>query len=102
MAFQIASTNLVFEIGIVMWLLLGWRFTLAELVGGLVMIGFVGIAIRLVVSDEAVARAQQQADCGVQVPWRVTPRWTCRSTTDGRGGGASPARRGSRPSRTSS
>src|SRR5206468_3553037 len=34
MAFQFASTNLVFELGLVLWLLLGWQFTLAEFVGG--------------------------------------------------------------------
>ena len=38
MAFQFASTNLVFELGIVLWLFIGWRFTLAEFVGGLVLI----------------------------------------------------------------
>src|SRR5213083_607908 len=38
MAFQFASTNLVFELGIVMWIFLGWQFTLAELVGGVVLI----------------------------------------------------------------
>src|SRR5213596_3770096 len=38
MAFQFASTNLVFEIGIVIWVFLGWRFTLAEFVGGLILI----------------------------------------------------------------
>ena len=38
MAFQFASTNLVFELGIVLWLFLGWRFTLAEFAGGLVLI----------------------------------------------------------------
>src|ERR1019366_9297290 len=38
LAFQFASTNLVIELGIVMWVLLGWQFTLAEFIGGLVMI----------------------------------------------------------------
>ena len=37
-AFEIASTNLVVELGIIMALLLGWRFTLAEFVGGPIMI----------------------------------------------------------------
>src|SRR5579859_4767185 len=35
-AFEFASTNLVAELGIVIWVLLGWRFTLAELVGGVI------------------------------------------------------------------
>jgi hypothetical protein len=38
MAFQFASTNLVIELGIVMWLLLGWQFVLGEFVGGPLMI----------------------------------------------------------------
>jgi uncharacterized membrane protein YraQ (UPF0718 family) len=36
LAFQFASTNLVWELGLVIWILLGWRFTLAEFLGGAV------------------------------------------------------------------
>ncbi len=36
--FMFASTNLVFELGLVMWTLLGWQFALAEFVGGFIMI----------------------------------------------------------------
>src|SRR5919108_344187 len=50
MAFQFASTNLVFEIGIVIWVFIGWQFTLAEFVGGLVLIVLVWAPIRLLVS----------------------------------------------------
>src|SRR5215203_1989469 len=39
LAFQFASTNLVWELGLVLWVLIGWQFTLAEYLGGLVMIG---------------------------------------------------------------
>ena len=67
MAFQFASTNLVFELGIVMWIFLGWRFTLAEFVGGLLLIVLMWAALRLLVSrrteEEARARAQA-ADTG--------------------------------------
>ena len=45
MAFQFASTNLVFEIGIVMWIFLGWEFTLAEFVGGIFLITFMWAAV---------------------------------------------------------
>jgi uncharacterized membrane protein YraQ (UPF0718 family) len=38
LAFQFASTNLVWELGLVLWVLIGWQFTVAEYVGGLVMI----------------------------------------------------------------
>ena len=52
MAFQFASTNLVFELGIVLWLFIGWRFTLAEFVGGLVLIALMWIALRVLVTRE--------------------------------------------------
>jgi uncharacterized protein len=63
MAFQFASTNLVFEIGIVMWIFLGWEFTLAEFVGGLMLIALMWAAIRLFVTRrlEEEARAHAQA-----------------------------------------
>src|ERR671939_297424 len=38
MSFEFASTNLVFELGIVIWIFIGWQFTLAELVGGVLLI----------------------------------------------------------------
>src|ERR1700732_4373070 len=57
LAFQFASTNLVFELGIVLWVRIGWQFTLAEFVGGLVMIAVMTVLLRLFISrrleDEA-------------------------------------------------
>ncbi|GAA0196217.1 hypothetical protein GCM10009000_007060 [Halobacterium noricense] len=38
-AFMFASTNLVIEIGAVIWILLGWQFLLADITGGFVLIG---------------------------------------------------------------
>jgi uncharacterized membrane protein YraQ (UPF0718 family) len=63
MAFQFASTNLVFELGIAIWVLLGWRFTLAELVGGLVLIVCMWVLVRVLVSrrEEEEARLHAQA-----------------------------------------
>src|SRR5947199_6486763 len=52
MAFQFASTNLVFELGIVMWVFLGWKFTLAEFVGGIVLIVLMWLGIRLFVTRQ--------------------------------------------------
>ena len=59
LAFQFASTNLVFELGIAIWVLLGWHFTVAELVGGLILILVMWVLVRLLVSrrDEEAARA---------------------------------------------
>jgi uncharacterized protein len=66
MAFQFASTNLVFEIGIVIWIFLGWEFTLAEFVGGLILIGLMWAGIRLFVARrlEEEGRAHAQAAQG--------------------------------------
>jgi uncharacterized membrane protein YraQ (UPF0718 family)/YHS domain-containing protein len=67
MAFQFASTNLVFELGIVLWLFIGWRFTLAEFVGGLVLIAVMWIALRLLVTrerEEEIRTIAAGADAG--------------------------------------
>jgi len=65
MVFEIASTNLVIELGIIIWLLLGWQFTLAELVGGVVMIVIIAVLFRLFLRPRLVAGALAQADKGV-------------------------------------
>src|SRR5215475_3429888 len=59
MVFQFASTNLVFELGIVMALILGWEFTLAEFVGGPVMIVLLAVAFRLFLTPRLVAEARK-------------------------------------------
>ena len=61
LAFQFASTNLVFELGIVLWLLIGWQFTLATFVGGLLLIAVMTLALRLFVSKEEEERAREHA-----------------------------------------
>jgi uncharacterized protein len=65
MAFEIASTNLVIELGIILALLLSWQFTLAEFVGGPIMIVLVAVAFRLFVRARLIDAARQQADKGV-------------------------------------
>jgi hypothetical protein len=67
LAFQFASTNLVVELGIVIWVLLGWQFTLAELLGGLILIVVMSTLLRLFVSKRLEQHARkhaQQADAG--------------------------------------
>ncbi|HET6849330.1 MAG TPA: permease [Gaiellales bacterium] len=61
MAFQFASTNLVWELGLVLWVLIGWQFTLAEYLGGLVMIALMALFIRVVVSPSLEREARQHA-----------------------------------------
>jgi uncharacterized membrane protein YraQ (UPF0718 family)/YHS domain-containing protein len=61
LTFQFASTNLVWELGLVLWVLLGWRFTLAEFVGGVVLIVFMTVLLRLFVSRRLEDEAREHA-----------------------------------------
>jgi len=58
MAFEIASTNLVIELGIIMAVLLGWQFTLAEFTGGPIMIVLMALAFRVFVRKRLIAAAR--------------------------------------------
>src|SRR5690242_5050119 len=67
LAFQFASTNLVWELGLVLWILIGWQFTLGEYLGGLVMIVLMALLTRLFVPrpvEEAARAHAQEADAG--------------------------------------
>ncbi len=61
LAFQFASTNLVWELGLVLWVLMGWQFTLAEFVGGFVMIALMAVLLRRFVSPRLEERARRHA-----------------------------------------
>ncbi|ASN53637.1 permease [Sinomonas sp. R1AF57] len=65
MAFEIASTNLVLELGIILALLMGWRFTLAEFIGGPIMIVLVALFFRLWMRGKIVDAAREQAEKGI-------------------------------------
>ncbi len=69
LAFQFASTNLVWELGLVLWVLIGWQFTLAEYVGGIVMIVLMTVLLRAFVSrnlEEQAREHAREADAGHQ------------------------------------
>jgi hypothetical protein len=61
LAFQFASTNLVIELGIVLWVLIGWQFTLAEFLGGVVLIAITTVLLRVFISPRLEARAREHA-----------------------------------------
>ncbi len=65
MAFEIASTNLVVELGVILALLMGWQFTAAEFAGGFVMIAVLAVLFRLLLREGLLRRARQQAERGV-------------------------------------
>jgi uncharacterized protein len=66
MAFQFASTNLVIELGILLAVLMGWRFTVAEFVGGPLMIWILVVLFRMFLPRPLVEEARRQAELGVQ------------------------------------
>jgi uncharacterized membrane protein YraQ (UPF0718 family) len=66
LAFMFASTNLVIELGTVLWLLMGWRFVLAEVLGSFVLIGTMWLLMSIFFPKrlEAKARAHAAAEIG--------------------------------------
>ena len=103
MAFEIASTNLVVELGIILALLIGWQFTLAEFIGGPIMIILLALLFRLFLRQRLLDAA---ADPGRQGAGRVDggPRRDGHDHPGPRaasGSGSGPGRP-SPPSRTSS
>jgi uncharacterized membrane protein YraQ (UPF0718 family) len=65
MAFQFASTNLVLELGVVLAVILGWRFTAATWAGGVAMIVILTVLLRLFLRPELVEAAKRQAEKGL-------------------------------------
>ncbi|HTQ67889.1 MAG TPA: permease [Solirubrobacteraceae bacterium] len=61
LAFQFASTNLVWELGLVLWVLLGWQFTVGEYLGGIVMIALMALLLRVFVSPRLERQARDHA-----------------------------------------
>src|ERR1051325_2749659 len=65
MAFEFASTNLVIELGILLVVLIGWQFALAELVGGVIMVVILAVLFRLFLKPRMVEVARVQAERGL-------------------------------------
>src|SRR5262249_50341911 len=62
LAFMFASTNLVIELGVVLWILIGWRFVLAEFVGALVLIALVWLMVRWFLPDRVEKEMRSNAE----------------------------------------
>jgi uncharacterized membrane protein YraQ (UPF0718 family) len=65
MAFEIGSTNLVIELGVILALLMGWQFTAAEFVGGPIMIVLLAVLFRIFVRSRLIDEARAQAERGI-------------------------------------
>src|SRR5438132_2811650 len=66
MAFELASTNLVAELSIILIVLMGWQFALAEFTGGPLMVAIMAVLFRVFLSRKLVNEARKQADRGVK------------------------------------
>jgi len=65
MAFELASTNLVLELSIIIIVLMGWQFALAEFVGAPIMVAVMVLLFRIFLSPRRVREAKEQADRGI-------------------------------------
>ena len=69
LAFMFASTNLVLELGFILWLLLGWTFVLAEVVGAFILIAVMWLLVKLTLPNGLVETARahiedEENSCG--------------------------------------
>lgn len=62
LAFLFSSTNLVLELGIILWVLMGWQFTVAEWLGGLVLIAILSLLVKLTCPPQLVDEARRHVD----------------------------------------
>jgi uncharacterized membrane protein YraQ (UPF0718 family) len=66
MAFELASTNLVAELSIILIVLMGWQFALAEFAGGPLMVAIMAVLFRIFLSRKLTREAREQADKGIK------------------------------------
>jgi uncharacterized membrane protein YraQ (UPF0718 family) len=64
MVFELASTNLVIELGIILVVLMGWQFAAAEYAGGILMVVFIAVIFRLTLTPRLVELARRNAEQG--------------------------------------
>jgi uncharacterized membrane protein YraQ (UPF0718 family) len=64
MAFEIASTNLVIELGIILIVLMGWQFAASEFLGGILMVILIALIVRLTLTPRLVQLARSSAEKG--------------------------------------
>jgi uncharacterized protein len=64
-AFQFAATNLVLELGVLMWVLIAWQFAAAEFIGGPIMIALLALLLRFFLGDGLKQQAIEQAHKGI-------------------------------------
>ena len=76
MVFELASTNLVIELGIILVVLMGWPFAAAEHIGGIVMVVLLAVLFRLTLTPDWWSLPGGTPNRVARAAWKVTPRWT--------------------------
>lgn len=70
MGFQLASTNLVIELSLLLIVLLGWQFALSEFIGGIILVAIMAALFRKFVSQQMINNAVEQADRNLLGKWK--------------------------------
>lgn len=65
MVFELSSTNLVIELGVILWVFMGWQFVAAEFIGGIIMVILLALIFRFTLSRKLVKDARRQAEKGL-------------------------------------
>ncbi|HEV2339434.1 MAG TPA: permease [Patescibacteria group bacterium] len=65
MVFELSSTNLVIELGVILWVFMGWQFVAAEFTGGIIMVILLALIFRFTLSRKLVKEARRQAEKNV-------------------------------------
>ena len=76
MAFELASTNLVLELTIIIIVLMGWQFALAEFVGAPIMVAVMVLLFRRFLSPVSCAKPRSRPIAACLAGWKAMPRWT--------------------------
>jgi len=75
MAFLLASTNLVVELGFVIALFLGWPFVVGEYAGGILLILLAWAFIRMTNPEKLIARVRERLDGNDEQEETQVPDW---------------------------
>ena len=78
MAFEMASTNLVLELSIILIVLMGWHFMVAEAIAAPIMVAILALLFRMFLRPPSFTRQKTRRRKALRGAWRGTPRWTCR------------------------
>ncbi len=62
MVFMFASTNLVIELGLLLWILMGWQFAAAEFIGGAIMIILLKLLIPVLIPERLIAASRENIE----------------------------------------